>query len=229
MLETTKKRITRLVTPLAIAALLGACASTQDNIEAIDQSGYLSDYSQLEAVDTDGGELLRWLNDDMKAGKYNKYLIEPVTFYPEADASGFTDEQKAQLDLMTKTFTDSFKASIAEVVDVVDQPGPGVARVQPAITGFNQENEGMAAYEVIPVAAIIAGVRVATDTRGQVIVFSIETKLTDSVSNEVVGLAVRKAVSEYEAGSEVSVESMTALIQTWSTEWGQRTKDMMEK
>jgi len=220
MFKTTAHRIFRFITPLAIAGLLGACAHTQDDIEATDYSGYLGDYTKLVAVETEDGELLRWLNDDMKAGKYTKYLIEPVTFYPQADITNFTPAQKTQLELMTKTFTESLTASISKEVDVVKQPGPGVARVQLAITGFNQENKGMAAYEAVPIAAIISGIKVATNTRGQVIVFSIENKITDSVSNEVIGLAVRKAVSEYDDDSAISAESMTALIETWSTEWG---------
>ena len=64
----------RLLTVIA-AIFMGGCASK--TVAPEDYSGYLSDYSKLEKVDTaSGGETLRWISDKVATKGYHSVILD---------------------------------------------------------------------------------------------------------------------------------------------------------
>ncbi len=196
---------------------LAGCASTQSKISEADHSGYLPDYSRLQDVSTEEGSLQRWLDSSVTDGNYKKLMIDPVIMFQEGGAT-LSAEQQAEVDKFSADFDQLLLSSLSKVVDVVAQPGADVLRVKPAVTGVATVTEGMKAYEVIPIAAVIAGATAAAGARDKVIVLSLETKLEDSLSGKFVGAAVRKGVADQGDDDKTGADDVKALIRSWAKE-----------
>jgi hypothetical protein len=178
---------------LCTAVFLIACAADKNKAApgAPALKGFLGDYSHLESVKGEGGEeIRRWTTSKNIKGKYLKMIVDPVAFYPEPAPS-------AQVSLEAinevRNYTDSaLRTELSKSYTIVHQVGPGVARVRLALTGVTTAQEGLAVYEYIPVAAILAGVSKATGQRDENAFIMVEGLVTDSQSGEKLGMAVRK-------------------------------------
>jgi uncharacterized protein DUF3313 len=204
---------------------LAGCASTQDNISVADHSGYLSDYSRLQDVSTEEGSLQRWLDSSVTGGSYKKLMIDPVIMFQDGDAT-LSAEQQAEVDKFSADFDQLLLSSLSGVVEVVAQPGPDVVRVKPAVTGVSSATEGMKAYEVIPIAALIGGGMALAGARDKVIILSLETKLEDSQSGNLVGAAVRKGVADQGDNDKTDADDVKALIRSWAKEGSELVQEL---
>jgi hypothetical protein len=168
----------------------GAIAA-EEKIENI--SGYLGPEIYAKLVDVeikDGRKTKRWVGPKLSFANYKTVLIEDVILYPEPEPGPQVSQET--LDAVTRYSTEKIKEKIGEVLNLASEPGPGVLRVQPAITGVKISTEGMKAYEVMPVAAIFGGLKAMTGNRAQEVILFVEVKLSDSETGEVVGAAVRR-------------------------------------
>ncbi len=120
---------------------LGGCAATQQTKTA-KPSGFLSDYSMLRK----GGEgeaQLVYINPKAKFLAYDKVMVDPVTVWVGKDsklAKGSNladvapeDRQRLANDLWAK-----INLALKPDYEIVHHPGPGVMRIQVAITEAEQ-------------------------------------------------------------------------------------------
>ncbi len=114
------------VSIVSAAFLASACAS----VEQAEESGFLSDYSNLEELEE--GHLFYSAG---KSGNYDKFIIDPVVllFTPNEVDPHFTDAELLELqnyfrDEVTKEFTRD------NGYEVVARPGPRTARIRMGIT-----------------------------------------------------------------------------------------------
>jgi Protein of unknown function (DUF3313) len=219
------KKPVMLIGLCSLTLWLAGCASTQDNISAVDHSGYLSDYSRLQDVSTEEGSLQRWLDSSVTGGNYKKLMIDPVIMFQDGGAT-LSAEQQAEVDKFSADFDQLLLSSLSGVVEVVAQPGPDVVRVKPAVTSVTTATEGMKAYEVIPIAALIGGSMALAGARDQVIILSLETKLEDSQSGNLVGAAVRKGVADQGDNDKTDADDVKALIRSWAKEGGELVQEL---
>jgi hypothetical protein len=129
---------------------------------------------------------LRWLRPGYDFTKYNKFMVDYVTFAlaPDSEYKGIdADEMKKLADAASKALVDAIK----EKFPVVSEPGPDVARVRFAIVDLKQSRPVVSAItSVMPVGLGISLVRKgATDewtggglTKGESLIY-------DSTTNEV--------------------------------------------
>lgn len=110
---------------LILFGVIGACAT----IDEPEQTGFLSDYSNLER-DSDN----QWLYAQSRTAAYSKFHIEPIAVLiePKGEAK-FTPEEIEELKQyfvtkMTEALTKD------DGYEVVSEPGPGVASFRLAIT-----------------------------------------------------------------------------------------------
>lgn len=159
--------------------------------EEIPLSGYLGDYSKLKPIKGEGDEeIRRWVTSKDVKGKYPKMIVESVVFHPEPQA---TKQVSVETLKGLRTYTDMALArELAKSYSLVSQAGPGVARVRLAITGVAIEDTKLKPREYIPVSAIFAGIAKATGERDKEAFLMLEGIVTDSVSDEKIGMAVRK-------------------------------------
>ena len=206
---------------LAVLVTMTGCAATQDRIEEEDHSGYLPDYSMLESDDTEEGNMMRWLDKSVTSGSYSKIMLDSVQLYPPEQLDMLTEEQRTRVEGLLANIDQTMLDAMASKTTVVTEAGPGVLRLRPAITGMTKEKEGFKAYEVLPIAAVISGAKLAAGKRNQVIILSMETKLEDSVTGKLVGANVRKGVAETGENNQPDPDKVMELFSVWAKEGGE--------
>jgi hypothetical protein len=214
-----KFRATKIITILTtVCIVLIGCASQQAKVSPDQFSGYLDDYTKLTKVKD--LQAFRWISDEVKAGNYNKVMFDPIVVYPQSISTLFLEDVAAYFD-------HAFRKSFTGSVEVVTQPGPGVLRIKPAITGLTSETEGVKAYELIPIAAIYNGFKAAMGWRSKVTQVFVEADVVDSVSGKTVAAVVRKWTTEQISQDEVTLSDVRPIIETWASEGASTVKAMM--
>lgn len=117
---------------LACMLFLGGCAAP---VKEQRQSGFLSDYKQLEKVDEE-----RYLYVSDRLGQYDKFTIAPVVMLAElTEKNGtFTEEEIEKLKVYIVEALSKALTKGDDGYEVVDEPGPGVALYRLAITALDQ-------------------------------------------------------------------------------------------
>jgi hypothetical protein len=130
---------------------------------------------------------LRWVRPDLDANKYNKFMVDYVTFAmaPDSEYKGIdANEMKTLADAASLALVNAIKAKY----EVVSEPGPDVARVRFAITDLKQSRPALSAVTtVVPVGLAISLVKKGTSdewtgggmTKGEVLIL-------DSMTNQVI-------------------------------------------
>jgi hypothetical protein len=161
-------------------------------------SGFLGDdsqYSQLEEVKIRKGQKSqRWISPSLAEGGYKAVLVEDAVLYPKPEPGPQVSAQT--LDTISDYLTSSLKIALSDSATLADSAGEGVLKMETAITAVEIATEGMKAYEILPVAAVFGAAKAAAGKRDMTVVVHVEVRLSDSVSGEVIGLAVRKVEGE---------------------------------
>jgi hypothetical protein len=189
----------RFATAVAGAATLAIFAATgcyetqqqQPNILARAQgaqnpvpaySGFLGDYSLLQPGGQ-GQALYRYIAPNVNWSQYNAIMIDPVTFWDSPDSSVPPDKQQ----MLCTYFYNQLQQSLAKYFQIADQPGPGVMRLQVAITNATAATPVLrTASVVIPQMRVVNRLKeLATGSFGFVGSARGEMKLTDSVTGAI--------------------------------------------
>ena len=210
--------ISRLFMVAVTTALVVGCASNAPTKQ--DYSGYLGSYQDLKEVEGPNGEkFLRYANPMFTPANYHAVMIGKVEFYPSPEPT----EQLSQetIDQIGNYLTDSLRQKIGEKVQVVDKPGPGVAKLKVAITGVAGEKEGLKPYQIIPVAFVITMASRGVSGTPEEAKLVVEAKATDSISGATLMKVVRVGTGEgleKNTGGErvISLESVKPLIDRWA-------------
>ncbi len=169
---------------------LGGCAATQQTKTA-KPSGFLSDYSILHKG-REGEAQGVYINPKADFAAYDKVLVEPVTIWLGKDSElgkvAPEDRQRLANDLWVKII-EALKPDYA----IVHVPGPGVLRIQAAITDAEQSTLIMDSLTSLhPATSILAG-GVGMARGGQpsfVGKASMEAKITDAQTGTLLAAAV---------------------------------------
>lgn len=170
------RSFTTKVLSFTLVIALTSCAVTKPT----SGSGFLEDYSRLEA-DSNGDRSLQWWEQkDFDWNKYQKVMLDPVMVYENKEASNKKlDSEK------TKELTDYFRKTVekklAAKYPIVSTPGSDVLRIRTAIT------------EIIPSSPAInypamALIFFPVDMGGAII----EVEFLDSETDEVLAAMVDK-------------------------------------
>jgi len=184
-----------LVTGVALAALAAACAVTQ-RAQVTDQNycPFLgASTCAMLSPTTDKGEAdLRYVNPSAQWTKYNKVLIEPVSFW----AGDNTQLSAADQRTLTTYFSRVLNEQLSKKFTVVDQPGPGVMAIQVALEDATTSTPVLRSVSLIEphVRAIATLKYLATGTFPFIGSAQAEAKITDSTTGQVLAAAVSKRV-----------------------------------
>lgn len=178
-----------LIAGLAATALAGCSSKVADKQQ---YSGFLSDYTKLQAMDSPGGRpTLRWVSPNFHSADYHGIYYTPVVYYPAAKPGARVSQ--STLDNLRNYVDSRLKIAVAKHKPLVSAKEPGTLVMKTAITTVSAENQDMKFYEVVPVAAVIASTMAASGHRTQNSVLYLETQLSDAQTGEVMLEAVRKA------------------------------------
>ena len=185
---------------LAAALLVSGCSTTVESqpsaAKALESGGPLpssitgflgADASKL-APGPEGGAALVWINPNAQWSSYTKIQLMPVEFWAAADSKVSTADQA----VLTEYFYNQLQANLSKSFTLVDQPGPGVMTLRVALMDATTAVPGLRTISVVvPQARVLNMAQsLATDSYAFVGSAEAETKMTDSVSGEVLGEAV---------------------------------------
>jgi hypothetical protein len=207
---------------IVVAALvLAGCTSTSTSNEPMqtEYSGFLPNYSDLtQATDANGETILRYINPKLTPANYHAVIIEPVIFYPKAEPT--EQVSQATLDQIRGYTSTCVRQAIASRVQVVDTPGPGVGKIQIALTGVASTAEGLKPWQYVPQAFVISMAVNKVEGAPQQAKLLVEVLGTDSVSGEVLAKVVRTHTGEAlarVASNEpvVTFDSVKPILDEW--------------
>ncbi|HTO86420.1 MAG TPA: DUF3313 domain-containing protein [Thermoanaerobaculia bacterium] len=119
------------------SCLLAACA-TSSQARNVKPSGFLGDYRSLLQPGKPGEEeLLVYRNPQADWAAYSKILLEPVTIWSDPNWKLSKDQLK-DLQELVNSFGATLQHKLSADYEMVEQPGPGVMRVQVALTNGQQ-------------------------------------------------------------------------------------------
>ena len=182
-------------------------------------SGFLKDYSNLkETQDPNGETFLRYVDPKLNPENYSAVIVEPVMFFPKAEPTAQVSQ--ATLDQIRGYGTTCLKQALASRVRVVDAPGPGVVKLQVALTGVASTEAGLKPYQYVPQAFVISMAVNAVAGAPQQARLMVEAMGTDSVSGEVLSKVVRTHSGERLARVAsnqpvVTFESVKPIMDHW--------------
>ena len=186
----------RAVVAGAVAALVASCSTTQVVKVRESSAGTCAFLGpNICALLTPGGPdkaNLRYVNPNARWTQYNKVLVDPVTFWTGDNSSLSPSDQQA----LTNSFYQSLLTQLGTKFQVVNEPGPGVMRLQTAITDAQAATPVLRTVSmVVPQARALNTLKyLATGTYSFVGSAQVEAKLTDSVTGQLLGAVVAKRV-----------------------------------
>lgn len=212
-----------------IAFVVGCAGNRFENIQAkvepgTAQVGFLGDYYRHLTPGPPGGAKMRWLRPAVDFHKYNRIMMDSVTFYYSDNSEDFGIDAVEMKDL-TDIFNQEIVGALQKGYPIVAVPAPDVVRLKIAITNLKKSRPALSAVTtVIPagmgVSLIRRGATGAWSGAGEI---SIEVLALDSVSNEVIGAA-------QDCRSATFTERFTSLgmVQKAAQYWGNRVRHLMD-
>jgi Protein of unknown function (DUF3313) len=203
--EEIRKLLCGTLPVIAVAALIAGCAQTAAPAPTLVQriehekpappppTGFLgSDYSLLKAGAEGSGQaaMLAYTDANADFTSYNKVMIAPVTFWAEDDSKLSAGEQQT----LCNYFDHVLKQELSKNFKVVNEHGPGVAKLAVALTDATSAVPVLRTISVIvPQAHALSLIKQGlTGTYSFVGSATGEGKLTDSVSGQLLGAWVDK-------------------------------------
>ena len=189
------EKIVYLFAAMMLATLVAGCSQTaapEPNIiqraegekpAAPPPSGFLgSDYSLLKPGAAGSGQQAMLAYTDMTANftSYNKVMIAPVTFWGDTDSNLSAADQQT----LCNYFYNVLKEEFSKNFTVVDEPGPGVAKLTVGLTDATAAIPVLRTISVVVPQTHVLGLikQGLTGTYAFVGSATGEAKLTDSVS-----------------------------------------------
>ncbi|MDG9928121.1 DUF3313 domain-containing protein [Pseudomonas sp. GD04042] len=174
---------------LLAGVLLAGCAS--QTTQPSQYSGFLADYSQLRpTTSASGAPVLRWVSPDFKDADYRSVYVEQPVFHPAPKPSDQVSQDT--LDRVADYLRQAIAREVSQRMPVVDTPDRDSLVLRSAITGVDVSAEGLHAYEVIPIALVLAAANTAAGTRDRDTVIYVEMEAVAARDGQPMVRVVRK-------------------------------------
>ena len=128
-----------------------------------------------------GNPVMRWTSSQLNHKNYQAIMVDRVIFYPAPNPG--PQISSSTLDAIAEHLTYTLRQKIGDKLTVVDKAGPGVLRMQPAITAVTAKSS-LSAMDVVPVHFLFSAASSAAGTKDEDVTAMIEARVTDSVSGE---------------------------------------------
>jgi len=193
-MKTATRAALSVAVGLALAASAGCAAHTRN-------TGFLGGpdaYAKL-GPGPEGGAKLRWMKPGADFKEYHRFMVDRVIFFVGEDSEYKGIDPQEMKDLADK-FNSEIVTAFKDKWPIVTEPGPGVARIRIAITNVKPSKPGVSAVtSVIPIGLGVSLIRKGAgggwSGSGET---GIEAMTLDSVTNEVLVMAVDQRSAEFE-------------------------------
>ena len=210
--EAKMKKIGTLLAAVTLVALLGACSNmTKLATQPMPKSGFLPNYSVLVPISTSESDtrIWRYRKAGINPGAYTAVIVDPIYLNQNA-----TKEVTADAINQAKV---ALQASMIEAINsrgnikIVNQPGPGVARISVGITGAESSADSLQPWNFTPIGLAMNAAAYAGGVNSKTPAMVVESKITDSQSKEVIGEGLVTIQGESFRTSGGSVDSFIAM------------------
>ena len=201
-----------LVAVIYAATLLAACSNTPKLAsQPMPKSGFLSNYSVLVPMATSEADtrIWRYRKAGVNPGSYTAVILDPIYLNQNA-----TKEISPQVINQAKVaLQDSMVNAVISRgnIKIVNQPGPGVARISVGITGAESSTDSLQPWNFTPIGLAMNAAAYAGGVNSKTPAMLVESKITDSQSKEVIGEGLVTIQGESFRTGGGSVESFVAM------------------
>ena len=175
-----------------LVGMMAGCSVTQkESVQRVGNSGFLGDTSMLTPGDKEQASL-RYVNPNAQWTKYNKVLLEPVTFWGDDKTKISAKDQQ----MLCNFLQEQLYQQLSTKYQMVTEPGEGVMRFQVALVDAESATPVLRTVSmVIPQARLLSSLKyLATGTYPFIGGSEAEAKMTDSVTGQLLGEWVDKRV-----------------------------------
>jgi len=206
------KKFGLLAASISTVVLLAACSNTPKLAsEPMPRSGFLPDYSLLVPMYTSVQDVRIWRYriSGVNPGSYNAVILDPIYLNQNA-----TKDVSADAIAKAKA---TLQASMVESVNargnlkIVTKPGPGVVRVSVGITGAESSNDYLKPWNFTPIGLATNAAAFAGGLNAKTPALLVESKITDSQSNKLLGEGLVTVQGESFRTASGSVDSFIGM------------------
>ncbi|KAF1061317.1 MAG: hypothetical protein GAK45_02261 [Pseudomonas citronellolis] len=202
---------------LSLGTLTGLAGCSSQAPDSSHFSGFLGDYSTLKpATSASGVPVLRWIDPAFQASRYRSVLIERPVYDPQPRPSERIDQKT--LDDIPVYLQNQITRQLGGRFRVVTQPEPDTLILRSAISGVSVDNQSLRAYEVIPIALVVAATSTAIGTRDQETSVYLEVEAIDHASGKPVIKVVRKGMGKTldNASQKLTLDDLKPALDVWA-------------
>ncbi len=218
-MRNVQKRFSAVLLAGTLAVLSAGCGSPQVQPARGDApaqpTGFLSDYSLLRSDSKEPG-YLQYVAPGFNPAQYRKFIVEsPEIIINTGD--GYQPIDPARLAEMIDYYRTRMATELNRHYQVVDAPGPGVARIRAAVVGAVEVMPALKPRDLIPVSALFKVTRMAVGENPYVLRVSIESEALDSQTGALLGETVdrRESSKTVTKGQGAGPEQLHELIDFW--------------
>ena len=189
---------------------------------AAEQSGFLGDYSMLRPGKEGETHLIyrKYDNDHARWASYNQILLEPVQVWKGKDA----DLNSEHAEYIAKLLWSRLDEELGKDYKMTTQPGPGVLRIQAAITGAGETLPASDIRTSLPSGTRLIYEKKNWDpgTEAFVADVSAEMKVSDAQSGGILAASVDRRKGDKNASGHVDQwAEVEKIISYWAkqTRW----------
>jgi hypothetical protein len=197
---------------ISVTILLAGCSNTPKLAsEPMPRSGFLANYSVLVPMASSEADtrIWRYRKAGVNPASYTAVILDPIYLNQNA-----TKEVTADVINQAKA---ALQASMIEAINnrgsirIVNQPGPGVARISVAITGAESSTDSLKPWSFTPIGLALNAAAYAGGVNSKTPAMLVESKIVDSQSKEVIGEGLVTVQGESFRTSGGSVDSFVAM------------------
>jgi hypothetical protein len=206
------KKLGTVLAAVLLTVLLAACSNTPKLAsQPMPKSGFLPNYSVLVPMSTSESDtrIWRYRKSGVNPNSYTAVILDPIYLNQNATKEVTTDAiNQAKVAL---------QASMVEAINsrgnikIVNQPGPGVARISVGITGAESSADSLQPWNFTPIGLAMNAAAYAGGVNSKTPAMLVESKITDSQTKEVIGEGLVTIQGESFRTGGGSVESFVAM------------------
>ena len=213
-MEFIMKKISLAAFLISVIAVLTACSNTPKLAsESMPRSGFLPNYSLLVPTYTieAGTRFWRYRKEGVNPGSYNAVILDPIYLNQNV-----TNQVSAESIAKAKA---ALQAAMVEAINargnikIVTQPGPGVVRVSAGLTGAESSTDSLQPWNFTPIGLALNAAAFAGGVNSKTPALVVESKITDSKTNEILGMGLVTVQGESFRTASGSVDSFIAMAQ----------------
>jgi len=217
------KKLFKLLS-VAVISLCLAVGCAGQKLAVKDYSGFLGDYSKLQAG-PEGGVDQRYINSGADFKKYNKVMLDQVRFYFKDNAAD-KGIDAAEMKELSDTFNREMIDALGSAYPLVAKPGPNVMRVRVAITDMELPNRTLNTITtVVPAGLVISTIKSGVTGKGTFVgEISMEFEMLDSQTNQVLANGVDRR-----SGGKIDSMSKFGTAEDAFKFWAQRLRTWLDE